>query len=46
MHPRLRIRVKDIFDLRATQVPNSEILSDFPYLVLKQANPPPAGAGG
>ena len=28
----MRIRVKDILDLLAAQVPESEILSDYPYL--------------
>ena len=28
----LRIRVKDVLDLLAARVPESEILADFPYL--------------
>lgn len=28
----MRIRVKDVLDLLAAKVPESEILEDFPYL--------------
>ena len=28
----MRIRVKDVLDLRAARVPESEILEDYPYL--------------
>ena len=31
----LRIRVKDVLDLLAAGVPESEILADFPYLQTK-----------
>ena len=32
MHPGMRIRVKDVLDLLAAGVPETEILADIPYL--------------